>query len=120
MMHVTLNVKHGRRDENLEELFERERQRIVSRLGDEPLERVSLHAELEVSTHRKEGFASLTLDLPSGALNAHSRGRSHLAALRSAVEALLVELTRHRERAREREREALSIRHPNDILPQTG
>lgn len=120
MMHVTLNVKHGRRDENLEELFERERQRIVARLKDEPLDRVSLHAELEFSTHRKEGFASLTLDLPSGALNAHARGRSHLQALRGAVEALLVELTRHRERARERAREAGTIRHNGDILPQAG
>lgn len=110
MLHVTLTVKHGRKDENLERVFERARARIVARLTDEPLSSCALHAEVDLSAHRKEGYATLTLDLPSGAIAAHGKGRNHLIALRAAADALLNELARKREKRREREREAGSIR----------
>ncbi len=54
-MHVTLTVKHARRDANLEELFEKEQKRIVKRLARVPLDLVSLHCEVDHNTHLKEG-----------------------------------------------------------------
>lgn len=110
MLHVTLTVKHGKKDENLERLFERQKTRIVARLAGEVLASCSLHAEVDLSAHRREGYATLTLDMPSGAIAAHGKGRNHLAALRHATESLLEELAKHREKRRERAREASTIR----------
>lgn len=102
-MHVTLTVKHARRDDALEDLFEREKERIVKRLARVPLELVSLHCEIDLNPHLKEGYASLTLNLPAGKLNARGVGRNVLAALRDAVDDLLVELDRSRKK-QQRER----------------
>jgi RNA polymerase sigma factor (sigma-70 family) len=121
MLHVTLNVKHGPKDEHLERLLEREKQRIVTRLGGELLERAALHCEVDRNVHRKEGYASLTLDLPSGSLNAHGKGRSHLVALRHAADALIAEIKKRRELRRESRRDA-SLRHVDlaDLAPATS
>ncbi len=120
MLHVTLSVKHGIRDENLERLFERIREKVVERLNGECLDQVSLHAEVELSSHRREGMARLTLDLPGGALHADARGRSHLQALRMANDALLSELKTRRRKDRERERDATTIRPVNGHSADIG
>jgi len=109
-MHVTLTVKNARRDENLEELFEREKDRIVRRLSRVPLDLVSLQCEIDLNPHLKEGYASLTLKLPTGKLNARGVGRTVLAALRDAVEDMLVELDRHRNRNRREQRSQKAYR----------
>jgi len=109
-MHVTLTVKHARRDENLEQLFEKERERIVRRLARVPLDLVSLHCAVDLNPHRKEGYASLTLDLPDGQLNARGVGKNVLMALRQATEALLTELDRHRQDRRRNKRSRREFR----------
>ena len=118
-MHVTLTVKHARRDDSLEELFEREQQRIIRRLSRVPLDLVSLHCELDHNTHQKEAYASLTLNLPSDRLNARGTGGNVLAALRDAVEDLLVELDKSRKKhQRERRTEKEELWNGNGALGQ--
>lgn len=103
-MHVTLNVKHVRWDRSLEELFAREQERIVRRLARVPLELVSLHCEVDGNPHVREAYASLTLTLPAGPLNARGVGGNVLSAVRDAVDDLLVELERARKKNRRDER----------------
>lgn len=100
-MHVTLNVKHATRDEALERLFEREQEKIVRRLAHVPLERVSLHCELDRNVHQREAYSSLTLALPDRTWNARGVGVNLLAALRDGVADLLTELSRGRRDGRE-------------------
>ena len=107
-MHVTLNVKNARRDASLDELLAREQERIAKRLSRVPLDLVSLQCEVDYNTRQKEGYASLTLNLPAGRLNARGQGANVLAALRDAVDDLLVGLDRQRkkhQRDRRAERE---------------
>ncbi|MBI4878112.1 MAG: RNA polymerase sigma factor [Planctomycetes bacterium] len=110
-MHVTLTMKRARRDAKFEELFEREQERIVRRLGRLPSDLVSLQCEIDLNQHLKEGYASLTLSLPTGKLNARGVGGNVLSALRDAVDDLLVELDRHKERYRRERRQRKSLRH---------
>ncbi len=110
-MHVTLTVKRARRDAKLDELFQREQERIVRRLGRLPGDLVTLQCEIDLNQHLKEGYASLTLSLPTGQLNARGVGGNVLSALRDAVDDLLVELDRHKERYRRERRQRKSLRH---------
>ncbi len=103
-MHVTLNVKHAVRNEALEKLFERERDRIVRRLARVPLDRVSLHCEIDRNVHQREAYSSLTLALPDRTWNARGVGVNVLSALRDGVAALLTELSRGLSRDRRTER----------------
>lgn len=99
-MHVTLNVKHAPRHASAEELLERERLRIDRHLGGVSRELVSLHCELDQNPHQREAYASLSLSLPDGTLNARSTGPNLLAALRKSADAVIGELDRKRGRAR--------------------
>lgn len=115
-MHVTLNVKHADRSTDLEQLFQREQERITRRLGRTSLELVSIHCEVDRNTHQREAYASLTLNLPSGILNARGEGVNMLSALRHATDALLVELERHRHHARREQRSVVNSMAGSDAL----
>lgn len=95
-MHVTLNVKHARKDPSLMALLEREATRIVRHLGDVSPDLVSLHGEVEWNSPHREAHASLTLNHPRGALNARSVKGRVTSALKSAADALVTELDRRR------------------------
>lgn len=95
-MHVTFTVKSGRKDAELEALFQRERSRIERRLEGTPPDSVTLHAEGSLNPHLKECYFTLALALPSARMAAHGVGATLLAALRDASRELLRELVRHR------------------------
>lgn len=127
-MHVTFNVKHARRESGLQELLERERLRIERRLAGISLDAVALHIEVENNPHLRESYASVTLAMPSVSLNAHGVGSNLPAALKDAVDELLIELLRHRRRHRRDQRgrqaqrisDAADVEHLFDLVESNG
>ncbi len=109
-MHATMTVKHGRRDAELDRLFDRERERIERRLSHDSADAAVLHGVLDRNPHCQEAYASLTLRLGARTLNAHGVGPALAPALRDAADELLVEFDRWRRHVRANERANASRR----------